>query len=119
LRPDVDGDADSVTGVHEHVHDGDTRRAGWLRSAVLGAAIAFAVMVAATAIAFSIIALPLYFAARGESGDGLDSGLIRTGLFVIAIPVGALTGVVCGTLVTVWSLRGGRLPRDPSVLPET
>jgi hypothetical protein len=117
LRPDVDAGAGSVTGVHDQ--DGAVDRATRMRAVALGAAVAFAAMVAATAIAFSIIALPLYVAARGESGDGLDRDLIRMGLFVIAVPAGALTGVVCGTLVTVWSLRGGRLEREPPSLYET
>jgi hypothetical protein len=88
------------------------------RSIGLGSAIGFAVAVAATAVAFSIIAMPLYLLARTEPGNGLDRDLIRRGLFGVAVPVGVLTGVVCGVLVSVWYARGGRLPRDRSPYDE-
>ena len=89
-----------------------------LRSITIGSAIGFAVTVAATAIVFSIIAVPLYALASTEPGSGLDRSLIRTGLFGVAVPVGVIAGVVCGTIVGIWYARGGRLPRDRTSLSE-
>jgi hypothetical protein len=82
------------------------------RSVLLGVGIGTGVGVAGIAVAFSIIAIPLFIVASTEPGSGLDRDLVRTGLFQIALPFGAVTGIVIGTLVGVWYARGGRLPTD-------
>jgi hypothetical protein len=68
--------------------------------------------VAGIAIAFSIIAIPLFILASTEPDQGLDRDLVRTGLFQVALPFGLLTGIVVGVLVGIWYGRGGRLPTD-------
>jgi hypothetical protein len=83
-----------------------------VRSVLLGAAIGLGVAVAATAIAFSIVAVPMFLLASTEGDSGLDRDLVRTGLFAVAVPFGVLVGVVVGTVVGVWYGRGGRLPTD-------
>jgi hypothetical protein len=83
------------------------------RSLLLGVLVGIAVALAAVAIGFSIIAIPLYALASVEPGSGIDRPFIREGLFEIAIPVGVVLGVACGTLVGVWYARGGRLPTAP------
>jgi hypothetical protein len=93
-------------------------RAAKLRAAGIGVAIGFSVAVAATSIAFSIIAMPLYMLARTEPGHGVDRDLIRKGLFGVAVPVGVLVGMASGVLVAVWYARGGRLPRDRTPINE-
>lgn len=83
-----------------------------MRSWAVGGAIGFAVTVASTAIAFSIIAMPLYALASTEPGSGLDRSMIRKGLFGVAVPFGIVVGIICGVLVGIWYARGGRLPKD-------
>jgi hypothetical protein len=83
-----------------------------VRSVLLGLGIGTGVGVAGIAVAFSIVAIPLFILASTEPGSGLDRDLVRTGLFRIALPFGAVTGIVIGTLVGVWYARGGRLPTD-------
>jgi hypothetical protein len=83
---------------------------------LLGVGIGAGVGVAAVAIAFSIVAIPLFVLASTEPGSGLNRDLVRTGLFLIALPFGALTGIVVGTIVGVWYARGGRLPTDRTPL---
>jgi hypothetical protein len=90
-----------------------------LRSLGLGVAIAFVVMVAATAIAFSLIAVPLHVFARDEPGNAVDGDAVRMGLVAIALPVGVVAGIVSGALVSRWHARGGRLPRDRTLLHDT
>ncbi len=79
---------------------------------LLGISIGVGVGVAAMGIAFSIVAVPMFLLASTEGESGLDRDLVRTGLFAIALPVGALVGVTVGALVGVWYARGGRLPTD-------
>jgi len=86
------------------------------RSVGLGVAVGFGVAVAGIAIAFSIIAIPLFIVASTEPGSGLDRSLVRTGLFQVALPVGLVAGVVAGIAVGLWYARGGRLPRDRTPL---
>lgn len=83
-----------------------------VRSTLLGAAVGLGVGVAAMGIAFSIVAVPMFLLASTEGDSGLDRDLVRTGLFLIALPFGVLTGVVAGAVVGVWYARGGRLPTD-------
>jgi hypothetical protein len=83
-----------------------------VRSTLLGLGIGLGVGVAAMGIAFSIVAVPMFLLASTEGDSGLDRGLVRTGLFTIAVPFGALVGVVAGIVVGVWYSRGGRLPTD-------
>lgn len=86
------------------------------RSILLGVGVGAGVGVAAVAIAFSIVAIPLFVLASTEPGSGLNRDLVRTGLFLIALPFGALTGVVAGIAVGIWYARGGRLPTDRTPL---
>lgn len=86
------------------------------RSVGLGVAVGFGVAVAGIAIAFSIIAIPLFIVASTEPGSGLDRSLVRTGLFQVALPVGLVAGVGAGIAVGLWYARGGRLPRDRTPL---
>jgi len=82
------------------------------RSALLGVAVGLAIAVAGSAIAFSIVAIPLFVVASTEPGSGLDRSLVRTGLFRVALPFGLVSGLLAGVAVGVWYGRGGRLPRD-------
>lgn len=86
------------------------------RSIALGLAVGFAIAVAGIAIAFSIIAIPLFIVASTEPTSGLDRSLVRTGLFKVALPVGVVSGVAAGVAVGVWYARGGRLPTDRTPL---
>jgi hypothetical protein len=86
------------------------------RSVLVGVAIGLAVGVAGVAIAFSIVAIPLFIVASTEPGSGLNRDLVRMGLFKIALPVGVVAGVAAGTLVGIWYARGGRLPTDRTPL---
>ena len=83
------------------------------RSLLLAVGVGLAVAMTAVAVGFSIIAIPLYALASVEPGSGIDRPFIRDGLFQVAIPVGLVLGVACGTLVGVWYARGGRLPTAP------
>jgi hypothetical protein len=83
-----------------------------LRSVLLGMAVGFAVTVAGIAIAFSIVAIPLFIVASTEPEHGLDRDLVKRGLFEFAIPFGLVAGIGAGIAVGVWFGRGGRLPTD-------
>lgn len=83
-----------------------------VRSTLLGAGVGLGVGVAGMAIAFSIVAVPMFLLASTEGDSGLDRDLVRTGLFVVALPFGVLTGLVAAVVVGVWYARGGRLPTD-------
>lgn len=83
---------------------------------LLGLGIGAGVGVAGIAIAFSIVAIPLYIVASTEPGSGLDRSLVRTGLFQVALPFGLVAGTIAGVVVGVWYGRGGRLPRDRTSL---
>jgi riboflavin transporter FmnP len=91
------------------------RRSG-LRGALVGTGIGVAVGLAAVAIAFSIIAIPLFALAATEPERGVDRDLVRKGLFDVALPFGVVTGLVIGVAVGVWYARGGRLPTDRTPL---
>jgi len=86
------------------------------RSIGLGVAVGFGIAVAGIAIAFSIVAIPLFIVASTEPGSGLNRDLVRTGLFKVALPVGLVAGTAAGIAVGVWYGRGGRLPRDRTPL---
>jgi hypothetical protein len=73
------------------------------RSVLVGIALA----VGLGAITFFLIAIPFYTLASFES-NGIDRPIVRTGLFRVALPVGALVGVVGGVLAARWLHRGGR-----------
>ena len=83
-----------------------------LRGLLVGLGAGVGVGLAGVAIAFSIIAIPLFMLASVEPDHGLDRSLVRTGLFHVAIPFGGVTGLVIGIAVGVWYGRGGRLPTD-------
>ncbi len=87
-----------------------------VRSVLLGVGIGLGVTVAGIAIAFSIIAIPLYILASTEPGSGLDRSLVRTGLFKVALPFGLVAGTIAGVAVGLWYARGGRLPTDRTPL---
>jgi ABC-type molybdate transport system permease subunit len=89
-----------------------TGRRSRLRSVLLGVGIGLGVGVAGVAIAFSIVAIPLFIVASTEPDSGLDRDLVRTGLFKIALPFGVITGIAAGAVIGVWYARGGRLPTD-------
>jgi hypothetical protein len=92
------------------------QRRSRLRGALVGTGIGFAVGLAAIAIAFSIIAIPLFMLAATDPDRGVDRDLVRKGLFDVALPFGAVTGVAIGLAVGIWYGRGGRLPTDRSPL---
>jgi hypothetical protein len=82
------------------------------RSILVGTAVGLGVGLCGVAIAFSIIAIPMYALASFEPGKGLQRDTIRTGLLVVALPFGALVGLVTGITVGIWKAKGGRLPSD-------
>ena len=86
------------------------------RSVLLGVAVGLGTTIAGIAIAFSIVAIPLFIVASTEPDSGLDRDLVRTGLFKVALPFGLVSGIAVGIAVGVWYGRGGRLPRDRSPL---
>jgi hypothetical protein len=92
--------------------DPETAPRSRVKAVLVGISIGVGVGVAAMAIAFSIVAVPMFLLASTEGDSGLDRDLVRTGLFGIALPVGALVGIVVGAVVGVWYGRGGRLPTD-------
>ena len=73
------------------------------RCVVIGVAVA----VAMAAIVFFLIAIPFYTLASFEPNGGVDRPIIRTGLFRIALPVGAVVGIAGGAAVGRWLRRGG------------
>ena len=83
-----------------------------LRSVLVGLGIGTGVGVAVMAVAFSIVAIPMFILASTEPGSGLDRSLVRTGLFKVALPLGLVAGVAAGVVVGIWYARGGRLPTD-------
>ena len=87
--------------------DAPTAHRGMLRSVLVGAAIG--VGIAATV--FFLIAIPFYTLASFEP-NGIDRPIIRTGLFRIALPVGALVGVAAGAVAGRWFRRGGAWTTD-------
>jgi hypothetical protein len=86
-------------------------RSRW-RSVLVGLGVGAAVLVAAAGLAFSIVAIPLFFVASTEPGSGAHRDLVEKGLFFVALPFGGITGVLGGLVAGIWYGRGGRLP-DP------
>ena len=82
------------------------------RTLLLGLAIGLGVGIVGVVVAFSIVAIPVFFIASTEPGSGLDRDMVRTGLFQVALPFGVIAGTAAGVLVGIWYGRGGRLPRD-------
>jgi len=76
------------------------------RSLGYAVALGAGVALAATALAFFLIAIPFYTLASFEP-DGLDRPIVRTGLFQVAMPVGVLLGVAAGATAGWWARRGG------------
>ena len=81
------------------------------RSLLVGFAIGVPVALAAAAVAYAIVAIPMYTLAQADP-HGLDRPFFRHALVRIALPVGAAIGLVVGSVVGVWYRRGGRLPTD-------
>jgi hypothetical protein len=94
------------TGVDDrHPETPQQRR---LRAVVIGTAVGLGLAVAAVAVVFAVVAIPIYLV--GSDDGGLDRDLVRIGLFGVAVPVGSLVGVVAGWLVARWYVRGAHLP---------
>jgi hypothetical protein len=81
------------------------------RSVALGFAIAVPVAIAAAAVIYAIVAIPMYTLAQADP-HGLDRPFFRHALMRIALPIGAAIGLVIGSVVGVWYRRGGHLPTD-------
>lgn len=77
------------------------------RSILLGVAIG----VSSAAIAYFLIAIPIYLVASFES-NGMDRPIIRTGLLKVALPIGGLLGTVIGIVSGRWLRRGGSWTLD-------
>lgn len=86
-------------------------RSPW-RSLVVGLAVGLAVLVAGAGLAFSLVAIPLFFVASTEPGSGAHRDLVQKGLFFVALPFGGVTGLIGGVATGIWYGRGGRLPDD-------
>jgi len=81
------------------------------RSVAVGLAIGVPVALAAAALTYAIVAIPMYTLAQADP-HGLDRPFFRHALVRIALPAGAAIGLVVGSVVGVWYRRGGRLPTD-------
>ncbi|HEV3226535.1 MAG TPA: hypothetical protein VGZ52_06865 [Acidimicrobiales bacterium] len=86
-------------------------RAPLRRSVALGLAIGVPVAIAAAAVTYAIVAIPMYTLAQADP-HGLDRPFFRHALVRIALPVGAVIGLMIGSVVGVWYRRGGHLPTD-------
>jgi hypothetical protein len=89
----------------------DAEKGPMRRSVALGFAIGIPVALAAAAVAYAIVAIPMYTLAQADP-HGLDRPFFRHALVRIALPVGAVIGLVVGSVVGVWYRRGGHLPTD-------
>src|SRR5438270_14062118 len=81
------------------------------RTLLVGLAIGLPVGLAAAALTYAIVAIPMYTLAQADP-HGLDRPFFRHALLRIALPAGAAIGLVVGSVVGVWYRRGGRLPTD-------
>ena len=81
------------------------------RSILVGLAIGVPIALAAAAVVYAIIAIPMYTLAQADP-HGLDRPFFRNALFRIALPVGGAIGLLIGSVVGVWYRRGGHLPTD-------
>lgn len=83
------------------------------RSVGLAVLVGVGIGLTVIAVVFAIVAIPLFALARfAEPGRGLDRPVIRDNLLHVALPAGALVGVVCGAVVGRWYRRGGHLPTE-------
>ncbi len=103
--PDADADADA-DAVDPTEPETPVRR-----SVLLGVVVGIVVALAAMALIYSLIAIPMYVLAKTES-SGLDRPFIRNGLLIWGLPIGIGLGMACGVVMGVWYGRGGRLPTD-------
>ncbi|WP_436795320.1 hypothetical protein [Actinospongicola halichondriae] len=87
------------------VADPATRPLG--RSVLVGVVIALT----SAAIVYFLIAIPIYLVASFES-NGMDRPIIRTGLLKVALPIGAVLGMVIGVVSGRWFRRGGSWTLD-------
>jgi hypothetical protein len=73
-----------------------------------GAAVAVVVL----AVAFALIAIPLYALASTDPRHGVDRPFIRAGLVRVALPVAVALGAAAGVAVGRWYRAGGHLPGE-------
>jgi hypothetical protein len=90
------------------VPPGDEAARRSFRAALVGLAVAVGLGVAATAVVFAIVAIPIHVV--GSDDGGVDRDLVRLGLFAIAAPIGSLLGLVAGAVAARWYRRGATLP---------
>lgn len=88
----------------------ESETASSMRRAVL---IGLGIGIGTGLLAFFLIAIPFYTLASFEP-NGMDRPIIRTGLFRIALPVGAVVGIVVGSISGRWVHRGGKWPTSES-----
>jgi hypothetical protein len=100
-----------MTAPSDAAESARSERAPVRRSVALGFAIGVPVALAAVAVIYAIIAIPMYTLAQADP-HGLDRPFFRHALVRIALPVGAVIGVAIGSVVGVWYRRGGHLPTD-------
>ena len=81
---------------------------------LLGVAVGAGLTVIGVALAFTVMAIPLFIGASTDPGGNLDRSLVRRGLFQVALPFGLVAGAAAGISVGVWYVRGGRLPTGRS-----
>ena len=83
------------------------------RSLLLAVAVGVGLGLCVVAIVVAIVAIPLFALARAtepSGGAALDRPFIRNNLLHVALPAGAVVGLVAGAVVGRWYRRGGRLP---------
>lgn len=73
----------------------------WGRAVAVGIGVGIGV----TAIVFVLISIPFYTLASFEP-NGLDRPIVRTGLFLIAGPVGLVVGTIVGVVAARWYRSG-------------
>jgi hypothetical protein len=113
VEPDLGDDPDhDAHDPADRAADPAPARRSRLRSALLGVGVGVAVGVAGIAMAFSVLAIPLFFVASTEPGSGTHRDLVFKGLFYVALPFGVVVGVLGGIVAGIWYGRGGRLPED-------